>query len=134
MSQASQNVDLQVGELFNQAWRLFTENVGLLIGAALLFGVILFVGNSFTYGLLGIVVTGPLALGFAAIAMAIVRGGKPEFGVLFSGFQRFLPAFLANLLVTIFTAIGICLCIIPGLFVAMIYMLTYFYMPAVRPS
>ena len=130
MSQASQNVDLQIGELFNGAWRLFTENAGILVGAVALLMVIS-IGLCmipFAGGLLLMAGEGPLQLGFVAIAMTIVKGGKPEFGLLFSGFQRFLPAFLAFLLVSIFTGVGTVLCIVPGLFVAMIYMLTFFYM------
>ncbi len=73
-------------------------------------------------------VSGPLMLGFAGMALRAARGGSPQFPDLFLGFQRFLPAFLANLIITILTFIGCLLCILPGIFVGMIYCLTWFYM------
>lgn len=118
----------ELGDLFNAGWDLFKKNVGLLIGATLLFWLVMAGANMFTWGLAGLVVGGPLTLGLFALILKIVRGEQAEIGVMFSGFQRFLPALLANLLISVFVGIGIVLCVIPGLIVMALYMLTFLYM------
>lgn len=128
MNSQSGASQLQIGELLKQSWEIYTKNVGLLIGAMVLLTLIIVVGNWYTLGLAGIVLQGPLMLGFVALAMGMIRAEPVDFNIFFSGFQRFLPAFMANLLITIFTTVGLFLCIIPGLFVSMLYMLTYYYM------
>lgn len=130
MSMNSGNVsaDFAIGDLFSKAWGLFTQNVGLLLGAVVLTSIIGIVGSLFTYGLAGLVLTGPLVYGLSAISLNLVRGKSAEFNLLFSGFQRFLPSFMAFLLISLFVTIGTMLCVLPGLFVGIIYMLTFFYM------
>lgn len=128
MNEHSEQPQFQIGELIGQSWNIFSKNIGLLVGAIVLMYLIIILGNWLTFGLAGIVLQGPLMLGFVALVMGLIRGQAVEFNAFFSGFQRFLPAFMANLLISIFTAIGLLLCVIPGLFVSMIYMLTYFYM------
>jgi len=75
-----------------------------------------------------LVLGGPMALGLYKMARKAVNGQPVEFGDLFSGFQRFLDAFLANLIMSIFTMAGTILCVIPGLFIGLMYMLTYLFM------
>ena len=128
MNEHPEQPQFQIGELIGQSWNIFSKNIGLLVGAIVLMYIIIILGNWLTFGLAGIVLQGPLMLGFVALVMGLIRGQAVEFNVFFSGFQRFLPAFMANLLISIFTAIGVMLCVIPGLFVSLIYMLTFFYM------
>jgi uncharacterized membrane protein len=74
------------------------------------------------------ILSGPLVLGLFKMARLAVRGEPIEIGELFSGFQRFLDAFLANLLITIFTIAGSILCIIPGILISIAYLPTYLFM------
>jgi len=117
-----------IGELFSEAWALFQANLGILVGGQIILGLILFGANYLTCGLAGIALQGPLFLGYCAVILLIIRRQPVEFGNLFDGFQHFLPAFLANLVITIFTVIGTFLCILPGIIVAIIYSLSYFFL------
>lgn len=116
-----------IGDMIKEAWEIFKVNALILIGGILIMAAIIIGANSFTFGLAGIVLQGPLMLGYYIVILRLVRKQPVEFGNLFDGFKQFLPAFLANLLVSIFTAIGLILCILPGLFVALMYILVYFY-------
>ena len=129
MSEATDRPSLQVGELLGSAWTVFAKNVGILIGAYAVMAVILAGVNIVPLGgLATVVLMGPLLLGLVTLCMRFLRGEPADFGLLFSGFNNFLPAFLAQLVITIFTAIGLCLCIIPGLIVSALYSLTFYYM------
>lgn len=117
----SQQVQFDIGGILRQSWTLYTGNLGVFLGGFVLIGVILGAAN---YALLAgsLVLQGPLMLGLYGAALKDVRGGHSEFGELFSGFQRFLPAFLANLIFSIFAVIGFVLCVLPGLFVTVLYL------------
>ena len=128
MSNPTSQPQFAIGAMLGQAWNMFTKNVGVLLGAYVLVAVILVVGNLITFYLASIVLTGPFMLGLTSLGLKIVRGQPGDFNEVFSGFKRFLPAFMANLLIAIFSAIGGILCVIPGLFVVMVYTLTYYFM------
>ncbi len=113
-------------QLFKDAWELFKNNVSPLLGGYLTFVVILMVSGMVYIGPL--ILSGPMSLGLFKMARMAANGQTVEFGDLFSGFQRFLDGFLANLLISIFTMAGMILCILPGLFVGLMYMLTYLFM------
>ena len=51
---------------------------------------------------------------------------NPEFGLAFSGFQRFGTALLALILVTLFTLLWMLLLIIPGIIASFRYALTFY--------
>lgn len=123
MSQSS--INFNVGDMIGTSWNIFKNNVGPLLGANLLMIVILCVASIVPFG--SIVLTGPLMLGLYKMTRAAVHGGTVEFGDLFSGFQKFLPAFLASLLIMIFSCIGMLFCIIPGILVSILYMPTYLF-------
>ncbi len=128
MSETTTQPQFQIGEVLGSAWDVLKNNVGVLVGATALIGLINIVGNWFTVGLASIVIGGPLWLGFVALGMGLLRRQPTDFAVLFSGFSRFLPAFMANLLITIFAVVGGIFCVIPGIFVTIVYMLTFYYM------
>jgi uncharacterized membrane protein len=112
--------------LFKDSWELFKNNVSPLLGGYLVFMVIVMVSGAVYIGPL--VLGGPLTLGLFKMARMAVRGEPIEFSELFSGFQRFLDAFLANLLISIFTMVGAIFCVIPGLLIGIAYMSTYLFM------
>ena len=119
-------VKFDIVQLFKDSWELFKNNVSPLLGGYLIFTVIIMVSGVIYIGPL--ILSGPLMLGLFRMARLAVKGEPIEFGELFSGFQRFLDAFLANLLTSIFTIIGMVFCILPGLFIGLMYMLTYLFM------
>lgn len=133
MGMGASQPQFDIGQLLSRSWQVFTANVGILLGGLVLFIVIQAAVN----GVLALaslpavghlVIGGPLALGYCGVSLRLVRGERVEFGDLFLGFQRFLPAFLANLLISIFITIGTFFCVIPGLVVAVVYGITFLFM------
>ena len=72
-------------------------------------------------------IQGALIAGFHIFTMKKLMGRNAEFGDLFKGFNFFVPALVASLLIGIFTFAGTLLCIIPGLVVAAMYKFTYLF-------
>jgi len=138
---AANSVSFNIGDLVQRAWRILMDNAVVLIVGFLVIAVIevamSLVLRRFA-GLGTLVVSGPFILGYYGAALKASRRESVPFGQIFAGFQRFVPALLANLVISSFTLIGTVLgfvstalsmlCIIPGIFLALIYCTTYFYM------
>ncbi len=77
-------------QLYPAAWEIFKPIAGVSIGVAVVYMVIEVVGGSIPIVslLFSLLVTPALAAGLAAFAMTVVRGGRPDFELLFSGFRR----------------------------------------------
>ena len=73
-----------------------------------------------------ILLGGPLMLGLCGIGLKIARGQPFEVSNLFDGFNQFVPALVANLLMVVGIAIGFLLFIVPGIIVALGLGQTYF--------
>lgn len=86
---------------------------GLAAGATLLYFLVSIVPAMIPAG--GLIVGGPLALGYAHFTQNISRGKQSEAGDVFEGFKRFLPATGAYLLIMLLSFIGFLLLIIPGI-------------------
>ena len=86
MSAERGQVEFQVGALIKRAWELFTANVGVLIGASAVAGLILIAGSMFSFGLISVVLFGPLAYGLTMLVLRIARNEPADFNVLVSGF------------------------------------------------
>jgi len=114
-------VSFSIGDLISRSWSLFTASMVPLLGAFVIAALVVGAAGGLTY-VGGYILSGPFALGLFKMALDTSRGKKIEFGDLFYGFQHFLPAFLMGLVINIFTTIGMILCILPGLFVAIIYL------------
>jgi uncharacterized membrane protein len=78
-------------------------------------------------GAAAFVIQGPLTAGFHIYTMKKMAGRPADFGDFFKGFNFFIPALVASLLIAVFTGIGTLLCIIPGLVVAAMYNFTYLF-------
>lgn len=74
----------------------------------------------------GIALSGPLMLGYCLVYLAFVRTRDMRLSQLFDGFKRFVNAFLAYLLKSIFILLWALLLIIPGIIAALSYALTFF--------
>jgi uncharacterized membrane protein len=123
MSQSK--VTFDPGDIIGTSWGIFKNNVGPLLGGNLVMLIILCVSGMVPFG--SLVLAGPLMLGMYKMTRVAIRGEAVEFGYLFSGFQKFLPAFLASLLITIFSCIGMIFCIIPGILISILYLPTYLF-------
>jgi len=137
------------GEVISEAWRIFVDRMGLLIGAFLAFSIVstmaFFVGGMpfsianalFDQGKTqeGIVVAGVgvitmiIAMGFLfyiqsgylVMQVKTAREQPAEFGDLFAGGRFFLRLLLCSLLFGLMLNIGIMACIIPGLLLGIMF-------------
>lgn len=76
---------------------------------------------------LAIIITYPLAYGFAILFLDLFREGKPiDIGKLFDGFKDFGRVWGTLILVAIYTILWTCLLIIPGIVKSYSYALTLF--------
>lgn len=118
------------GELMSQAREALRGNWGTAIGTALLMMVIS-TGVQLVPlfgGLLSLLLSGSLTLGFSMFLLALVRRQDARTGMLFDGFQRFGPALGAYFLMNLFILLWALLLIIPGIMAAMSYSMTFFVM------
>lgn len=132
MSHASGQVNFDIGGLIQKSWQIVQKNAAVLIGGIIVILLVEFGANSVLglfhlAGVAHLIIGGPLSLGYYAIALRAVRGESLDFPQLFDGFNRFLPAFLANLGFSI-AGFGWVLCIVPGFLAYTVLCLTYFYM------
>lgn len=73
-----------------------------------------------------IVLAGPLSLGLSMFMMQVVRTGKGDFSTGFKGFNFFGSAFIATLLMSIFTFLWTLLFWFPGIIALYRYSMTFY--------
>ena len=105
------------GRWIAEGWAIVKGDLGSYVVISLLFAVLSGVP----------LIQGPLILGFHIFTMKKLMGRNAEIGDLFKGFNFFVPALVASLLIGLFTFAGTLLCIIPGLVVAAMYKFTYLF-------
>lgn len=137
-----------VDPIFNHAWNVWKQNLGLLVGTTVVVLVISmpidFATNfietmlrrdgddgaaslvAFIGGVLGFLVDTYLGLGQALIALKLARGQRAEFGDLFAGGSRYLPVLGGSLLGGIVAGIAFLLCIVPGVILCLMFWPFYY--------
>ena len=85
-------------------------------------------GGDYKVGLkiIGLIIGGPLSLGYTTLILLISRKQEPNFSILFSGFKRFGTSLAAYLLMCIFIILWTLLLIIPGIIAYFRYSQTWF--------
>jgi uncharacterized membrane protein len=73
------------------------------------------------------ILQGPLIAGFHIYIIKRLLGRPTDFGDLFKGFNFFVPALVAALVIALFSGFATLFCIIPGLVVAAMYKFTYLF-------
>jgi uncharacterized membrane protein len=112
-------VKAQTGRWISAGWAMVKADLGNYALVSLIFVLV----NSFA----SIVTQGPLQVGFHLHIMKKMYNKRSDIGDLFKGFDYFVPAFVAALLIGIFVFVGFFLCIIPGLVVAAVCKFTYLF-------
>jgi uncharacterized membrane protein len=112
-------VKAQTGRWISAGWEMVKADLGNYALVSLIFVLV----NSFA----SIVTQGPLQVGFHLHIMKKMYNKRSDIGDLFKGFDYFVPAFVAALLIGIFVFVGSLLCIIPGLVVAAVCKFTYLF-------
>lgn len=112
-------VKAQTGRWISEGWQMVNADLGSYVLVTLIFGVINSVGS--------IITQGPMSAGFHIFCMKKALNRQTEVGDLFKGFNYFLHALVASLVIGVFVFAGSLLCIIPGLVLAAMYKFTYLF-------
>ena len=99
-------------------------NVGTFFGLSLVLGIILSVSAITFVG--PFILLGPLYLGLSMFSIEVVRTNKGNFGTGFNGFKQFGAAFVAALLMTLFTSLWALLFVFPAYIAIFRYSMTFF--------
>lgn len=99
-------------------------NVGTFFGLSLVLGIILSVSAITFVG--PFILLGPLYLGLSMFSIEVVRTSNGKFETGFKGFKQFGTAFIAFLLMTLFTSLWALLFIFPAYIAIFRYSMTFF--------
>jgi uncharacterized membrane protein len=115
-------------ELMAQAKEALTGNWGIAIGAYLICLLIMtFIQFIFVLGTIAsLIIGGPIALGMAIFTLNIARNQNLEISQIFNGFNRFVVALEAFLIMLVFVILWSLLLIVPGIIAALSYSMTFF--------
>jgi len=114
-----ETVQVQASRWIGQGWDLVKSDMGSYILLSLIFLVLT--------SAVPVVLHGPLIAGMHIFTTKKLLGRRAEVADLFTGFNFFLPTFVASLLIALFVSIGMILCIIPGLVLTAMYTFTYLF-------
>jgi len=110
-------VHAQTGRWLGIGWQMVKNDLGTFVVATLLYVLL--------NGVVPLILQGPLMAGFMILAFKKLLGRPAVVGDLFRGFNFFVPALVASLLIAVFILAGTLACIIPGLVVAAALNFTY---------
>ena len=111
--------DAEIGRWIRAGWEMVTSDFWLFVLMALVFLII--------NGAVPLILQGPLMVGFHFACMRKLVSGRLDVADLFKGFNFFVPALLALVVISVFTFVGSLFCIIPGLVIAAMYQFTYLF-------
>jgi len=137
-----------VEPILNYSWQIWQQNLGLLVGAyATIVGISIVIGiplgivqggleannnpeAAAFVGLIGNIISNVvqvfLGIGFAQICLKLARRLPAEYGELFGGGPRFLPVLGVSILLGLAVTVGMLLCIVPGVLVALMWWPAYY--------
>ena len=124
--------------LMERARQALQGKWALAAGAAFLYLVIIGVIQQIPKVgmIISLVISGSLAIGFNSFCLAISRNQNAKIEQLFEGFQNFVNALIAYLLVLVFTVLWLLLLIVPGIIASLSYAMTFFILaddPTIAP-
>jgi hypothetical protein len=100
-------------------WRLVMADVGTYV----MLTIVMMVLSAAAMGIL----QGALLVGMHIYTMKRMTGRRAEFGDIFKGFNFFVAALVASIVIGVFTCLGSLACIIPGLVIGAMYTFTYLF-------
>ena len=123
--QTTTPAEISIGQWLNRGWEIISDDLGNFILLTLIYLIFLFV-CSFT--LIGeILISGPLTAGFFIIMINKMKSKPFYIGDIAKGFNFFVAAVLADILISVFAVIGFFALIIPGIIVCALYMFTFIF-------
>jgi uncharacterized membrane protein len=116
---APAGIKAQPGRWIGEGWQMVKADIGNYILLALVLTAL--------SAMVPIIIQGPLIAGFHIFTMKKMLNRRAEFADLFKGFNFFVPALVASLVISLLVTVGTVFCIIPGLVVAAMYKFTYLF-------
>jgi len=122
-----ESYNVNIGRWLEKGWKLFWSDLSNFIILSLIYSSILAILGGLTAGIGLIFIWGPLNLGFFFIIINKVKDKekKIDFSELAKGFNYYIPAVLANVLIITFHIFGLIFCFIPGILVLALYSFVY---------
>lgn len=131
----------KVGEVISQAWKYTKENIGFFIGYFVITFLVSFLFSfiatklsdrgrdilSLLMHIAGWIVGIFIQMGFVKSALLITSGVKPGFNQLFANDKYFISYLVSNILYNLMVIIGLILLIIPGVYLAVRYLLFQYF-------
>jgi uncharacterized protein DUF4339 len=118
------NVVVDIGNCISRGWSLVRDNLGLLVGATALVWLVAF-GIAMVPilgAIAGIFINPVLMGGLFLLFLRRIRGESPTVGDAFAGFNiALLHLGLAGLVSSLLIGLGVLLCVIPGIYLAVGY-------------
>ena len=119
-------------DLIKLAWEDTKENLGLLIGALVIYLLVssvpsFILPDSASTGF-SIVIGGPFSLGLAYFALSVVRKQDTKIVLIFEGFKHFLKAITAQIFIGVLVVVGLILLVVPGIMAAIMFSQTFYIM------
>lgn len=127
----------EIGDVMREAWGMTSGMKGAFWGGALLLylgymaiavvGAMLFKSSqalSMVFNIILGAIAPVLFLGIVSMGLRRAAGMRVSFETAFGSFGRAVPAFIAGLLTTLLTYLGLILLIIPGIYLAIGYCMT----------
>jgi uncharacterized membrane protein len=123
-SGADEAVDF--GRWIAEGWRLIRDDLaGYFIATVIL--VVISVAAFKLFRFIGLALVGPLQAGFYLMVANHMRTGRPLIGDIFQAFSKFIPVFLASILIALGLAIGVVACFVGTIFGLGIWMFTFLF-------
>ncbi len=117
----ARDYQLDIGRCISRGWNLVMKNFWLTVGATVLIHLIVAVVGGLP--VIGWALKAVFIGGLDWMFLKLVRGQKAELGDAFSGFNlAFLPLSLFGIVSTILVVLGVVLCIVPGIYLAVCWL------------
>jgi len=109
---------LRIGQCLKLSWDLLKANMGLLFGATFVIWLVESVCQRLpVVSMFYWVVQGVMNAGLYLIFLRRIRGQPASIGEVFAGFSSAFPQLLlAGMITTLLSTIGVCVCILPGVY------------------
>jgi len=117
---------IDIAGWLEESWVLYKIGWQAYVATAVLYFLAM-LASSFIPYIGGILLGGPLTVGFYFVVADMARGKEYKPIRLFQGFRLFVPAFMAYFLIMLFSTVGFVMLIIPGLIISGWYLLTYIF-------
>lgn len=116
----TQTGEINISKWIMNGWDLVMKDFGNFLLLSFIYIVLLTV--AFSTWIIGLILAGPLTAGFFYIIFNRIREKEFYMGDIARGFEVFVAAILADILISVFILIGFTFLIIPGIIVSAIYM------------